>query len=289
MFSGSFVALVTPFANGKIDFSSLEKLIEFHIKSKTDGIVVCGSTGEGLLLSDEEKNNIADFSVKIAKNRLKIIMGCSYASTNEAIYAVKKAQDCGVDGALVIVPFYVKPTQNGIIQHFIKIHNSTDLPIILYNNPGRCAVDMSVDTIATIFDDCERVVSLKDSNTDISRVYKIKEKCQKLNLLSGDDGTLFEYIKCGGNGAISVMANLAPSDVKNMINAVKNENLDKAKTLNDKLMKLNNALCLDSNPISIKYAMAKNNYIKNELRLPLTQACNSVDSIDCILESIDFA
>jgi 4-hydroxy-tetrahydrodipicolinate synthase len=193
MFSGSMVALVTPFSNNLVDFDSLEKLIEWQINSGTDAILVCGSTGEGLLLSSEEKEQIISTSIEISKKRVPIIVGCSSCWTNESISLIKQAEKLSADGVLVIAPYYVKPMQLGIIKHFEEVHNNTNIPIIMYNNPGRCSVNMAIDTIVEL-SKLKRIVALKDSDTNLSRVIFIKSKAPELKLLSGDDATFAGYL-----------------------------------------------------------------------------------------------
>ncbi len=290
MFTGSFVALVTPYIGNKVDLDCIAKLIDWHVNSGTSGVVVCGSTGEGLLLSEQERKDIITTSIEAAKHRIQVIVGCSYASTNEAIYAAKQAESLQADGVLVITPFYVKPQQSGIIQHFAAVHDNTNIPIVLYNNPSRCVVDISLDTVAYLANTYSRIVALKDSNTDLSRAVLLKKMCNNLNLLSGDDGTLLGYLMYGGDGAISVMANLAPNNVSQMIDSAKKDNLQKSIELNNQLMILNKALCLETNPVTIKYAMYKRGLLQSpDPRLPLARATTSTKEIDNVLEHIEFS
>ena len=286
MFSNSIVALVTPFRNSLVDYDALEKIINWQISSGTNAILVCGSTGEGLLLSMEEREKIIKKSIEFSNKRVPIIVGCSSCWTQDAINLTKQAKDLGADGVLLITPYYVKPTQKGIIQHFEKVHEITNIPIIAYNNPGRCAVDMSCETVIEL-SKMERIVALKDSNTDLSRVFFIKSQSPDFIMLSGDDPTFPGYLAHGGDGCISVTANIAPKLVKDLIDAWKNRDMDKMKEIGMKLAPLSSALFKEPNPIPVKYALHKMGFMSNELRLPLTQATeNTMKILDKVLKDI---
>ena len=286
MFSGSIVALVTPFRNNFVDFAALEKLISFHIKSKTDGILVCGSTGEGLLLTMEERAEIIKKSTEFAKG--KVIVGCSACSTKEAIDLVNQAEDLKADGVLVIAPYYVKPTQNGIKEHFETISRNSNIPMIAYNNPGRCSVNMSIETISEL-SHIKNIKGLKDSDTNLSRVTLLRKAVDPdFALLSGDDPSVVGYLAHGGDGAISVAANVVPHLVKRLTDAWKNGDIAKVQEINAKIMELNLALFVEPNPIPVKYALYKMGLIENELRLPLTKASEkTMTKLDVVLSQID--
>ncbi len=271
MFSGSMVALVTPFHDNFVDYEALEKIIEWQIQSGTDAILVCGSTGEGLLLSENEREKIIGCSLDVAKKRVPVIVGCSSCRTDDALKLTKQAEKLGADGVLLIAPFYVKPTQAGIIKHFTTVHENSNIPIIMYNNPGRCAVDMSVETISEIAK-LSRVVALKDSNTNLARVCFLKERSPELKLLSGDDPSLAGFLAHGGDGCISVTANVAPALVKSLISSWQSANIQTFQRLAIKLAPLSEALFLEPNPIPVKYALFKKGLLANELRSPLTVA-----------------
>ena len=286
MFSNSIVALVTPFRNSLVDYDALEKIINWQISSGTDAVLVCGSTGEGLLLSMEEREQIIKKSIEISNKRVPIIVGCSSCWTQDAINLTKQAEDLGADGILLIAPYYVKPTQAGIIQHFEKVHKETNIPIIAYNNPGRCAVDMSCETVIEL-SKMDRIVALKDSNTDLSRVFFIKSKNPNFIMLSGDDPSFPGYLAHGGDGCISVTANIAPNLIKKLINAWKIRDIDQMQEIGMKLAPLSSALFKEPNPIPVKYALHKMGFMNNELRLPLTQASeNTMSILDKILQNI---
>ncbi len=286
MFAGSIVALVTPFCAGKIDYVALKKLVEFHISSGTDAILVCGSTGEGLLLSDVERDQVIAKTIEIANKRIPIIVGCSSCWTDDAIKLTSQAEKLGADGVLLIVPYYVKPTQNGIIEHFKTVHNSTNIPIIAYNNPGRCAIDMTIDTVAEIAK-LPRVVGLKDSNTNLARVNFLKYQAPKLKLFSGDDPTLPGYLAHGGDGCISVTANIVPRLVKQLLTSWQNRDIDNMQKIANMLAPVSEAMFVEPNPIPVKYALSRMKLIDNELRLPLTMASDKTKRrLDLLLASI---
>jgi 4-hydroxy-tetrahydrodipicolinate synthase len=272
MFGESIVALVTPLSEGNVDVRALEKLIEWHIEAGTDAILVCGSTGEGLLLSDDEKSSIIARSIEIANGRVPIIVGCSACSTQETARLVGVAEEEGASGVLVIAPFYVKPTQRGIIHHFTKIHDESNIPIILYNNPGRCAVDMTVDTIVELAG-MTRIVALKDSNTNLARVSRLRTLVDPaFTLFSGDDLSLAGYLAHGGDGTISVTANVVPALLKRFMAAWKSGDIPTFQELNQLLIPIGEALFLEPNPIPVKYVLHKMGIIQNEIRLPLMPA-----------------
>jgi 4-hydroxy-tetrahydrodipicolinate synthase len=271
MFYGSIVALVTPFSNNLVDLDALEKLIEWQIDSGTDAVLVCGSTGEGLLISDEERSKIITTSIEIIRKRVPLIVGCSACWTRDAVKLTQNAEKLGANGVLVIAPYYVKPTQCGIVAHFTAVHEQSNIPIIMYNNPGRCAVNMTVDTVIEL-SRLSRVVAFKDSDTDLTRVSAIRSKAHKLKLLSGDDATLLGYLTYGGDGCISVACNVEPALVKELITSCVNGDILTARKIDKKLAILNDVLFVESNPIPVKYILYKAGFIKNELRSPLIPA-----------------
>ena len=271
------VALVTPFKNGEVDYEALEKLIKFQITEGIDAIVVCGSTGEGLLLRYDEREKIIRRSLEIAENKLPIIVGCSSCSTADAIMLTKQAEELKADGVLLIAPYYVKPTQSGIIEHFKAVHDATRIPIIMYNNPGRCAADMSVETIVAL-SKLPRITALKDSNTTLSRVNHIKLKSPDLKLFSGDDASLTGYLAHGGNGCISVTANIRPALVKSLITSFSDNDAKTAQNIANQLANINDLMFCEPNPIPVKYVLHKMGFIQNELRLPLMPASKETEA-----------
>ncbi|OOF54013.1 4-hydroxy-tetrahydrodipicolinate synthase [Rodentibacter genomosp. 2] len=272
LFFGSIVALVTPMDNhGGIDFETLEKLVEFHIDAGTDAIVSVGTTGESATLSIEENVKVIEKTVELAKGRIPIIAGTGANATSEAIVMTKLVRDSGVAGCLSVVPYYNKPTQEGMYQHFKAIAECTDLPQILYNVPGRTGSDMKPETVARLAQ-IENIVGIKEATGDISRVTEIKKLTGKdFIVLSGDDATGLEAMKLGAEGVISVTNNLAAKDMVEMCRLVRSGELSKAEEINQRLMVLHRDLFVESNPIPVKWAAYRLGLIKSpSLRLPLT-------------------
>ncbi|MDR1391444.1 MAG: 4-hydroxy-tetrahydrodipicolinate synthase [Holosporales bacterium] len=288
MFAGSMVALVTPFCNNLIDRVALGNLIEKQISSGINSILVCGTTGEGTLLSAEERKEVILRAIEVSNGRAPVVVGCSAHRTSDAINLIKQAEELEADGVLVSTPYYVIPTQEGIFNHFAKIHENTDIPIIMYNNPTRCSVNMSVEIILRLAK-LERIVGLKDSNTDLSRVSLIREKNRELVLLSGDDASIVGYLANGGDGAVSVVANVAPTFVKVLVSAWRVENVKMMQKVSFRLAPFNEVLFLEPNPILVKYILSKIGGIQNELRPPLTEASKAMmDLLDKELPVKDF-
>ncbi len=288
MFFGSLVAIVSPFDESGIDISALKALIDQHISSGTSGIVVCGTTGEGCLMSDRERNILIKTAIEYADKRIPIIVGCTAASTEHALHLSKDAELKGADGLLIMTPYCVKPTQKGIFEHFKTIHDNTNIPIILYNHPGRSGVDIAIETLVELFK-LERIVTLKDSNPDMTRIKDFLPFVKGTNktLLSGDDPTVIDYLKEGGSGCISVTANIAPKHCADVITAFKNGDIDEAQRLNDEILPLHLALVCETNPQPIKYAMSKIGLIKPIIKLPLVMTDGkNAETIDNVLNLI---
>lgn len=272
LFSGSIVALVTPMDNhGNIDFETLEKLIEFHINAGTDSIVSVGTTGESATLSIEENVKVIEKTVELAKGRIPIIAGTGANATSEAIVMTKLLRDSGVAGCLSVVPYYNKPTQEGMFQHFKAIAECTDLPQLLYNVPGRTGSDMKPETVARL-SQIENIVGIKEATGDLTRITAIKELAGKdFIVLSGDDATGLEAMKLGAEGVISVTNNLAAKDMAAMCRYALAGDFAKAEEINARLMLLHKDLFIESNPIPVKWAAYRLGLIKTpHLRLPLT-------------------
>ncbi len=272
LFFGSIVALVTPMDNhGGIDFETLEKLVEFHIDAGTDAIVSVGTTGESATLSIEENVKVIEKTVELAKGRIPIIAGTGANATSEAIVMTKLVRDSGVAGCLSVVPYYNKPTQEGMYQHFKAIAKCTDLPQILYNVPGRTGSDMKPETVARLAQ-IENIVGIKEATGEINRVTEIKKLAGKdFIVLSGDDSTGLEAMKLGAEGVISVTNNLAAKDMAEMCRLVRMGELSKAEEINQRLMALHRDLFVESNPIPVKWAAYRLGLIKSpSIRLPLT-------------------
>ena len=275
MFKGSIVALITPFRNYKLDEECYISLIHHHIKNGTSGLVPAGTTGESPTLNHEEHERVIELCVKESKGKIPIIAGTGSNSTYEAISLTKYAEKIGADAALVVTPYYNKPTQEGLYQHFKSINDNCLIPIIIYNIPPRSVVDMSVDTMARLFE-LKNIIGVKDATGDLNRVDQQKKKMgPDFIQLSGEDGTALEFNMKGGVGCISVTANVAPklcSEFQEASTAKNNSNLlAKAKEINDKLIPLHKALFIESSPSPVKYAASLLNLCSDEVRLPLVK------------------
>jgi 4-hydroxy-tetrahydrodipicolinate synthase len=271
MFQGSIVAIVTPFKKGKFDERAYGDLIEWHISEGTNGIVPCGTTGEASTLSFEEHYRVIEVAVKAANKRIPVIAGTGANSTDEAIEITRKAKKLGADAALIVTPYYNKPTQEGLYRHYKKIADSVKIPIVLYNVPGRTAVNMLPATVARLME-CENIVAIKEATGDMKQVSEIKRLCgDRIAVISGDDFTTLPLLALGGTGVISVTANITPKDVSDMCSAWHNGDIQKARALHYKLEPLNAAMFIETNPIPAKTALALMGKIKEELRLPLCE------------------
>lgn len=271
MFKGSIVAIVTPFKNGKFDEKTYGDLIEWHIKQGTHGIVPCGTTGEASTLGFEEHYRVIEVAVKAANKRIPVIAGTGANSTDEAIEITKKAKKLGADGALIVTPYYNKPTQEGLYRHYKAVADAVKIPIVLYNVPGRTAVNMLPSTVARLTE-CKNIVGIKEATGDMKQASELIRLCgDRLTVLSGDDFTTLPLLALGGHGAISVTANVAPKDSAEMYNAWANGDIVKARELHYKLEPINSAMFIETNPIPVKTALVMMGKIKEEFRLPLCE------------------
>ncbi|MFN3966248.1 MAG: 4-hydroxy-tetrahydrodipicolinate synthase [Endomicrobiia bacterium] len=271
MFSGSYVAIVTPFKNNKIDYEKLKDLVKFHIENKTDGIVPCGTTGEAATLSHEEHKQVIETVVKSANKKIKVIAGTGSNNTAEALRLTQFAKKVGADGALLISPYYNKPTQKGMYLHFKTIADSVDIPIMLYNIQSRTAVNIEPETIAKLVKDCKNIVAVKEASGSLDQMSKIKFLCPEIELLSGDDSLTLPLLSIGGVGVVSVVANIVPRDVSEMVFSYLKGNLKKAQELHYKLFPLIKAMFIETNPIPVKTAMGLLGMCSPELRLPMSE------------------
>lgn len=271
MFSGSIVAIVTPMrADGAVDFEALDRLVDFHIENGTDGIVAVGTTGESATLDIEEHIAVVSRVVAKAAKRLPVIAGTGANSTSEAIHWTKLAKDVGVDACLLVTPYYNKPTQEGLYRHFRAIAEAVDVPQILYNVPGRTACDMKPETVARLAE-IRNIVGIKEASGSMDRNRELLQLLGgRFCLLSGDDDIAVESTIAGFRGVISVSANVAPRQVRAPIAAALEGNVDSARSLNEALKPLHRALFLESNPIPVKWALARLGLIGDGIRLPLT-------------------
>ena len=270
MFEGVFTALVTPFKNGKIDYDSVAAIIEHQIAGGVDGVVPMGTTGESPTVSYEEHEEFIVRVVTLVNKRIKVIAGTGSNSTDEAIYLSKAAQDAGVDGVLLVNPYYNKPPQRGLIAHFESVAQSINIPVILYNIPGRTGVNFLPESVAQLIQRVPNIVAMKEASGDINQMMNLVEMCgNSITLLSGDDNLLLPVLAIGGKGIISVISNLLPNDVKAVVTNFNNGNLEEAKRLFYKLLPLCRAMFYETNPIPIKAAMAMAGFCSSEMRLPL--------------------
>ena len=275
MFKGSIVALITPFKNNKLDEDCYISLIHYHLKNGTSGLVPAGTTGESPTLSHKEHERVIELCVKESKGRIPVIAGTGSNSTDEAISLTKYAEKIGADAALIVTPYYNKPTQEGLYQHFKAINDNCSIPIIIYNIPPRSVVDMSVDTMARLFE-LKNIIGVKDATGDLNRVNQQKKKMgPDFIQLSGEDGTALEFNMRGGVGCISVTANVAAkicSEFQEASLSKNNSNLiAKAKQINEKLAPLHKSLFIESSPSPVKYAASLLKLCSDEVRLPLVK------------------
>lgn len=269
-FQGSIVAIVTPFKNGGVDEAALTALIEFHLASGTNGVVPCGTTGESATLTHEEHKRVIELTVKVANGRIPVIAGSGSNSTEEAVELTLHAKSSGADGALLITPYYNKPPQEGLYQHYKKIAESVDLPLVLYNIPGRTGVNMLPETVARLLP-FENIVGIKEGSGSLQQVAELIHLCgERFTVISGDDAITLPMMSLGAKGAISVTANIAPADMTKMTDAALSGDFSTAKRWHDKLYPLHKNLFLETNPIPVKAALFMMGKCSDEVRLPLS-------------------
>ena len=282
MFKGSNVALVTPFKNDKLDHDTYIKLIHFHIENGTNGLVPAGTTGESPTLTHGEHEKVIELCVKESKGKLPVFAGTGSNSTEEAISLTSHAEKIGADGALVVTPYYNKPTQEGLYQHYKAINDKCGIPIIIYNIPGRSVIDMSVDTMARLYE-LKNIIGVKDATGDLNRVDQTLKKMGKDFIqLTGNDDNALEFNKRGGVGAISVTANIAPKFCSNFQKFSKSESdneIKEAERLNNILQPVHHAMFVESNPSPVKYAAKLLNLCNDDVRLPLVKVTESTKQI----------
>jgi len=274
MFKGSNVALVTPFKDNKLDEETYIKLINFHLENGTNGLVPAGTTGESPTLSHAEHEKVIELCINETKGKIPVVAGTGSNSTEEAVALTKHAEKAGADGALVVTPYYNKPTQEGLYQHYKTINDNTSLPIIIYNIPGRCVIDMSVDTMAKLFE-LKNIAGVKDATGDLNRLDQtIKKLGPEFIQLTGEDGLAFEFNKRGGVGIISVTANIAPklcSDMQKFSKSNSDNEIKEAERIDALLQPVHKALFIESNPSPVKYAAKLLGLCDDAVRLPLVK------------------
>ena len=272
MFKGSNVALVTPFKGNSLDVETYIKIINFHLENGTNGLVPAGTTGESPTLSHREHEKVIELCIQEAKGKIPVIAGTGSNSTTEAISLTEHAEKAGADGALIVTPYYNKPTQEGLYQHYKAINDKCGIPIIIYNIPGRSVIDMSVDTMARLFE-LKNIVGVKDATGDLNRVDETFKKIgNEFIQLTGEDGLAYEYNKRGGVGCISVTANIAPkmcSDMQKFSKSQNNDEQKKAEEIDKKLQPVHKSLFIESNPSPVKYAAKLIGLCEDNVRLPL--------------------
>ena len=274
MFKGSNVALITPFKDNELDIDAYIKLIHYHLENGTNGLVPAGTTGESPTLNHEEHQKVIEICINEAKGKIPVIAGTGSNSTEEAVSLTRHAEKAGADGALVVTPYYNKPTQEGLYQHYKSINDNTSLPIIIYNIPSRCVIDMSVDTMSRLFE-LKNIAGVKDATGDLNRLDQtIKKLGPEFIQLTGEDGLALKFNKRGGVGIISVTANIAPkmcSDMQKFSKSKSDNEIKEAERIDQLLQPLHKSLFIESNPAPAKYAAKLLGLCSDEIRLPLVK------------------
>ena len=282
MFKGSNVAIVTPFKNNKLDEEAYLKLINFHLENGTNGLVPAGTTGESPTLSHDEHEKVIEICIKESNGKIPVIAGTGSNSTEEAVALTKHSEKAGADGVLVVTPYYNKPTQEGLYQHYKKINDNTNLPIIIYNIPSRCVIDMSVDTMARLFE-LKNIAGVKDATGDLDRLDQTTKKLgNEFIQLTGEDGLALEFNKRGGVGVISVTANIAPklcSDMQKFSKSNLDNELKEAQKIDKILQPVHKSLFIESNPAPVKYAAKLLGLCSDEIRLPLVNIKKDTEEV----------
>ena len=270
MFTGTYTAIVTPFRGGQLDEAALERLIKFQIKGGVQGIVPVGTTGESPTVNYEEHVKIVELSVKFAARKIKVLAGTGANSTSEAIYLTQEAEKAGADGSLQVAPYYNKPTQEGLFQHFKAIAKATKLPIVLYSIPGRCGIEIAVDTVKRLAQGCKNIIGIKEAGGSCDRVSQLRAALgPKFEILCGDDSLTVPFMAVGADGVISVASNVAPKEVSQMVKAMARGDAKKAMALHARFYPLFKDLFIETNPTPVKAALAMMKIIEEEYRLPL--------------------
>src|SRR5438874_6542776 len=272
MFRGTFTAVVTPFRAGDVDFAAFEQLVEGQIAAGITGLVAVGTTGESPTLTHDEKHEVIERAIKIANGRCKVIAGTGSNSTEHAIADTKRAEKLGVDAALLVAPYYNKPSQEGLFRHFSAIAGATSLPIMLYNIPGRCSVDIVPETVARLANECRNIVSIKEASGSVERINELRRQLpDAFTILSGDDSLTLPFIAVGAVGVVSVASNLFPSEVSALVRACESGDLKSAEKLHRTLLPLFKDLFIEPNPVPVKTALGWRGAMSPEVRLPLCE------------------
>src|SRR6266566_1817722 len=272
MFRGTFTALVTPFRDGGIDTSAFEKLIEAQIAAGITGIVAVGTTGESPTLSHEEREELIRLAIATANKRCQVLAGTGSNVTQHAVADTKMAEKLGVDGALLVAPYYNKPSQEGLFRHFKTIAEATSLPIMLYNIPGRCGVDIAPDTVVRLGRECRNITSIKEASGSVERVSELRARLpESFTILSGDDSLTLPFMSVGAAGVVSVASNIFPAEVCSLVHAYQTGDVKSAKRLHRKMFPLFKDLFIEPNPVPIKTALGWRGGMSGEVRLPLCE------------------
>jgi len=270
MFTGTYTAIVTPFRNGSIDEPALKRLVERQVRAGVEGIVPVGTTGESPTVSYEEHIQIIALSVKYAKGRLKVIAGTGANSTREAVYLTQEAEKAGADASLQVAPYYNKPTQEGLFQHFCAVARQTKLPILLYSIPSRCGVEIAIDTVKRLAKECRNVVGIKEAGGNSDRVSQLRAALgPRFVILSGDDGLTLSFMAVGAQGVISVSSNIIPRQIAQMVRLFSAGNVKAALRIHERYYPIFKDLFIETNPVPIKAALAMLGQVEEEYRLPL--------------------
>lgn len=270
MFTGTYTAIVTPFKNGKIDEAALERLIKIQIKAGVDGIVPVGTTGESPTVNYDEHVRIIELSVKFAADKIKVLAGTGGNSTTEAVYLTEHAQRVGANGSLQVAPYYNKPTQEGLFQHFSEIARCTRIPIVLYSIPGRCGIEIAVETVSRLAKECKNIIGIKEAGGNPDRVSQLRAALgPRFEILCGDDALTLPFMAVGAQGVISVASNVIPRQIAQMVKAFAHGDAKAALKLHDKYHPFFKDLFIETNPVPVKAALAMLGQIEEEYRLPL--------------------
>lgn len=270
MFEGTYTALVTPFKNGLVDAEAYAALIERQVEAKVEGIVPVGTTGESPTLTHDEHLRVIEMAVRRARGRTKVIAGTGSNSTAEAIEYTQAAEKLGADAVLLVAPYYNKPTQHGLVAHFTAIARSTDLPIMLYSIPGRCGIEIAVETVARLAAEAKNVVAIKEAGGSVDRVSRLRQALpDTFDILSGDDGLTLPFMSVGARGVVSVASNLMPAEVKAMVDAARAGDFAGAGRMHQKYYGVFSDLFVESNPVPVKAALAAKGWMSEEVRPPL--------------------
>jgi 4-hydroxy-tetrahydrodipicolinate synthase len=270
MFTGTYTAIVTPFKDGNVDEAALERLIRIQVRAGVEGIVPVGTTGESPTVNYEEHIHLIVMSVKFARREIKVLAGTGGNSTSEAIYLTEEAEKAGADGSLQVAPYYNKPTQEGLFQHFREVTRHTKLPIVLYSIPGRCGVEIGVDTVRRLARECKTVIGIKEAGGNLDRVSQLRMAVgPRFEILSGDDGLTLPFMSLGACGVVSVASNVIPRQIAQMVRAFTRGNMKAALKIHEKYYPLFKDLFIETNPLPVKAALAMMGQIEEEYRLPL--------------------